>query len=150
MRADPAVGPACVNCHNALESRPQTVANRARAGVPVGKVFEVNRLMGAIEVQLPLDRVAAMARDHSQMALLSVLLLGIGGMLCIGYFVYADVSRARALNHELAWQASHDALTGPHQPPPLRAQARARRSRTHRSTRAAMRSCSSTSTSSRW
>ena len=112
MRADPAVGPACVNCHNALESRPQTVASRARAGVPVGKVFEVNRLMGAIEVQLPLDRVAAMARGHSQMALLSVLLLGIGGMLCIGYFVYADVSRARALNHELAWQASHDPLTG--------------------------------------
>ena len=112
MRADPAVSQACVNCHNALESRPQTVANRVHGGVPAGKVFEVNRLMGAIEVQLPLDRVAAMARDHSQVALLSVLLLALGGMLCIGYFVYADVSRARALNHELAWQASHDALTG--------------------------------------
>jgi diguanylate cyclase (GGDEF)-like protein len=112
MRADPAVSPGCVKCHNALESRPQTVANRVRAGVPAGKVFEVNRLMGAIEVQLPLDRVAAMARDHSQVALLSVLLLALGGMLCIGYFVYADVSRARALNHELAWQASHDVLTG--------------------------------------
>jgi diguanylate cyclase (GGDEF)-like protein len=112
MRADPAVSAACVNCHNALESRPQTLANRARGGVPAGKVFEVNRLMGAIEVQVPLDRVAAMARDHSQVALLSVLLLALGGMLCIGYFVYADVSRARALNHELAWQASHDALTG--------------------------------------
>ncbi len=112
MRADPAVSPACVNCHNALESRPQTVALRTRADLTPGKVFEVNRLMGAIEVQVPLDRVAAMARDHSQMALLSVLLLALGGMLCIGYFVYADVSRARALNHELAWQASHDALTG--------------------------------------
>jgi diguanylate cyclase (GGDEF)-like protein len=112
MRADPAVSAACVNCHNALEARPQTVANRARAGVPAGKVFEVNRLMGAIEVQVPLERVAAMARDHSQVALLSVLLLALGGMLCIGYFVSADVSRARALNHELAWQASHDALTG--------------------------------------
>jgi diguanylate cyclase (GGDEF)-like protein len=112
MRADPAVSQACVNCHNALESRPQTVALRTRAGMTPGKVFEVNRLMGAIEVQLPLDRVAAMARDHSHMALLSVLLLALGGMLCIGYFVCADVSRARALNHELAWQASHDALTG--------------------------------------
>jgi diguanylate cyclase (GGDEF)-like protein len=106
------VSQACVNCHNTLESRPQTVANRARSGLLPGKVFEVNRLMGAIEVQLPLDRVAAMARDHSHMALLSVLLLALGGMLCIGYFVCADVSRARALNHELAWQASHDALTG--------------------------------------
>ena len=39
-------------------------------------------------------------------------LLALGGMLSIGYFVYADVARARALNHELAWQASHDTLTG--------------------------------------
>ena len=100
MRADPAVSPACVNCHNALESRPQTVALRTRADMAPGKVFEVNRLMGAIEVQVPLDRVAAMARDHSQVALLSVLLLALGGMLCIGYFVYADVSRARAWKPE--------------------------------------------------
>ncbi|MFL6572134.1 MAG: diguanylate cyclase, partial [Burkholderiales bacterium] len=112
MRADPAVSEGCVNCHNALESRAQTMALRARADVAPGKVFEVNRLMGAIEVQVPLDRVAAVARDHSKVALLSVLMLALGGMLCVGYFVYADVSRARALNHELAWQASHDALTG--------------------------------------
>jgi diguanylate cyclase (GGDEF)-like protein len=112
MRADPAVSEACVGCHNSLEGRPQTVALRVRAGVPPGKVFELNRLMGAIEVQLPLNIVAEKAREHSQVALLSVLLLALGGMLSIGYFVYADVARARALNHELAWQASHDTLTG--------------------------------------
>ena len=112
MRADPAVSAACVSCHNGLERRAQTVAMRLQDGAPVGKVFEVNRLMGAIEVQVPLERVATLARDQNRVALLSVLMLGMAGMLCIGYFVYADVSRARALNRELAWQASHDALTG--------------------------------------
>jgi len=112
MRADPAVSKACVNCHNALEARPKTVAMRVRHEVEIGKVFELNRLMGAIEVQVPLARVAALAHDHSRVSLLSVLVLALGGMLCIGYFVYADVSRARALNRELAWQASHDSLTG--------------------------------------
>ena len=112
MRADPAVSASCVSCHNGLERRAQTIAMRLRDGAPVGKVFEVNRLMGAIEVQVPLERVAALAQDQNRVALLSVLMLGMAGMLCIGYFVYADVSRARALNRELAWQASHDALTG--------------------------------------
>ena len=112
MRADPAVSKACVSCHNALEARPKTVAMRVRHEVEIGKVFELNRLMGAIEVQVPLARVAALAHDHSRVSLLSVLVLALGGMLCIGYFVYADVSRARALNRELAWQASHDSLTG--------------------------------------
>ena len=112
MRADPAVSQACVGCHNALESRPQTLEMRRQAAAPVGKVFEVNRLMGAIEVQVPLERVAALAQDHKRVALLSVLMLAMAGMLCIGYFVYADVARASALNRELAWQASHDPLTG--------------------------------------
>jgi diguanylate cyclase (GGDEF)-like protein len=112
LRADPAVSKSCVVCHNALEARPQSVAMRVDGGVSIGKVFELNRLMGAIEVQVPLERVAGLARVQNRVALLSVLVLALGGMLCIGYFVYADVSRARELNRELAWQASHDALTG--------------------------------------
>jgi diguanylate cyclase (GGDEF)-like protein len=112
LRADPAVSKACVSCHNALEARARTMALRLQDGVPTGKVFEVDRLMGAIEVQVPLERVAALAQDQNRLALLSVLMLAMAGMLCIGYFVYADVARARALNRELAWQASHDALTG--------------------------------------
>ena len=112
MRADPAVSAACVSCHNALEARPQTVAMRLRDAVPLGKHWQLNQLMGAIEVQVPLERVAALARDQNRMALLSILMLALAGMLCIGYFVYADVARARALNRELAWPASHDPLTG--------------------------------------
>src|SRR5690349_12649090 len=112
MRADPAGSQACVNCHNAAEARPQTIAMRVHDGVPLGKVWQLNQLMGAIEVQVPLERVAALARDQKRRALLSALMLAMAGMLCIGYFVYADVARARALNRELAWQASHDSLTG--------------------------------------
>ncbi len=112
MRADPAVTSVCVDCHNALEGRAPTVALRMRDGVPTGKVWDINRLMGAIEVHVPLDRVAALAQNQNRIALFSVFSLGLAGLLAIGYFVYADLSRARALNRELAWQAGHDGLTG--------------------------------------
>jgi len=112
MRADPAGSATCVECHNRLEARAETVAARLRDGVATGKVWKVHQLMGALEISIPLDRVEARAKEHNRFTFMVMLALTLSGMLCIGFFVIADVARARNLTRQLAWRASHDPLTG--------------------------------------
>ncbi len=112
MRADPAASATCVECHNRLEQRPETVAMRLADGVSTGKMWKIHQLMGALEINIPLDRVEARAEEHNRLTFTVVLGLLLSGMLCIGFLVIADVARARTLTRQLAWRASHDPLTG--------------------------------------
>ncbi len=112
MRADPAVSSTCVECHNRLEQRAETVAMRVADGISAGKMWKVNQLMGALEINVPLDRVEARAGEHNRLTFMVMLGLLLSGMLCIGFLVIADVARARTLTRQLAWRASHDPLTG--------------------------------------
>jgi len=59
------------------------------------KMWKVHQLMGALEINIPLDRVEARAEEHNRLTFMVVLGLLLSGMLCIGFLVIADV-RARA------------------------------------------------------
>ncbi len=58
--ADPAAAGGCVSCHNTLEQDAAIANRREQAGVEAGKEFELNDLMGAIEVKVNLDQVTAL------------------------------------------------------------------------------------------
>ena len=58
MRADPASSTTCVECHNRLEHRSETVAMRAADGISTGKTWKLHQLMGALEINIPLDRAS--------------------------------------------------------------------------------------------
>ncbi|MCG6968736.1 MAG: EAL domain-containing protein, partial [Gammaproteobacteria bacterium] len=111
LRADPAVGQSCVDCHNAFELREEVRQRRINQGIDAGKQWRLNQLMGAIEVAIPLNRVHAMAK--SQMSQTFVLIVGVvlAGLAVIGFFIFSDVTRARRMARQLSWQASHDGLT---------------------------------------
>ena len=112
MRADPAVDESCVDCHNAFEQRPGIVQRRLDQGIASGKQFKLNQLMGAIEVDIPLNRVEAMAKNQMNQAFILIVGVVLAGLAVIGFFVFTDVTRARRLAKQLSWQASHDGLTG--------------------------------------
>ncbi len=95
MRADPAASSTCVECHNRLEQRPETVTMRVADGISTGKIWKLHQLMGALEINIPLDRVEARAEEHNRLTFMVVLGLLLSGMLCIGFLVI-----------------SHDPLTG--------------------------------------
>ncbi len=62
LRPDPAIGAACVSCHNNLEQTDRIIALRNKSGVKAGKAFELNDLMGAIAVDVNLEEVGAIAQ----------------------------------------------------------------------------------------
>ncbi|WP_455211264.1 EAL domain-containing protein [Kaarinaea lacus] len=112
MRADPAVGESCVDCHNAFEQRQGIIDRRISQDIDPGKQWKLNQLMGAIEVDIPLNRVEAMAKNQMNQAFLLIVGVVLAGLSVIGFFVFSDVTRARRLAKQLSWQASHDGLTG--------------------------------------
>ncbi len=112
MRADPALGPACVSCHNQHEQRPEIMARRSQSGVASGKQWRQHQLLGAIEVSIPLDKVETFARGETSRTMGIIIGVVIAGLLIIGFFVFADVTRARSMARQLAWHARHDSLTG--------------------------------------
>lgn len=54
MQADPASAVSCVQCHNALEKRPEIVEQRRRGGDDLGKQWALHELMGALSLKVPL------------------------------------------------------------------------------------------------
>ena len=112
MRADPAATQACVSCHNELEARPAVQAQRARLGVSGGKQWRQHQLLGALEVQVPLAPVEALAAQQRRQVLAAVVGLSASGLLALGLLMFAGTARARKLTRQLAWQAGHDSLTG--------------------------------------
>ena len=112
LRADPAKSPACVECHNTYERTAQTRERRLRDGIEPGKQWQLHQLMGAIEVNLPIHKVEAIAKDQTVVTFLVVIAVVVTGMVIISIFLFADVTRARSMARELSWQAGHDSLTG--------------------------------------
>lgn len=112
LRADPAVGASCVECHNQYEQRPEIIARRQQQGIEAQKKWELNQLLGAIEVDIPLNKVEALAQNQINQAFFLIIGVVVAGLLVIGFFVFTDVTRARSMAKQLTWQASHDGLTG--------------------------------------
>ena len=112
LRADPAVGTSCVECHNQYELRPEIKQRRLEAGLQPGKQWKLNQLLGAIEVDIPLDNVKALAKDQTRLTLMLIIGVVIVGLVFIGVLVFMDIARARTMARHLSWHATHDLLTG--------------------------------------
>jgi diguanylate cyclase (GGDEF)-like protein len=114
MRADPAVAQSCVDCHNMQEQLPDVISRRIRAGEDGTKRWRLHQLLGALEVDLPLDKVEALAGDQMNYTLVIISGVVVAGLVIIGFFVFVDVTQARTMARQLTWQAGHDALTELH------------------------------------
>ena len=112
LRADPASSQSCVDCHNALEKRANVVDRRITAGVAPGKQWQLNELMGAIEVKISLDQAVMLARSQTQQGLFIVVGVTVIGLIGVVLLVFMDSARNRAMTTELTYQARHDSLTG--------------------------------------
>lgn len=112
MRADPAAKEACVNCHNATEQLPEVVEMRTRAGTPTGKQWVLHQLLGAIEVQVPLNRVEAIAAAQTAETMRLVMAVSLLGLLAASWFAYHDTRKSQATANAYEIQARYDALTG--------------------------------------
>ena len=93
MRADPASAQSCVTCHNGYEQSADTKAQRDAQGVEVGKHWELDELMGAIRVEVPLTSVKAQAADSER-----ALMISMGALFAVGFgtlllVLYVSVTR---------------------------------------------------------
>ncbi len=112
LRADPASAPSCVNCHNNLEARADVIARRVASGVAPGKKWVLNDLLGAIEVNVPLEHAVMLAQSQTQHGLFIVVGVTLIGLLGVVLIVFIDSARNKAMTSELSYQATHDSLTG--------------------------------------
>ncbi|HCU53214.1 MAG TPA: hypothetical protein DIC36_02670 [Gammaproteobacteria bacterium] len=111
LRADPASGESCVACHNSLEQTPEIIERRRASGVPANKEWKLNQLMGAIQVEIPLDKVGVIVSTQTRQTLLWIMaVLGVA-LFFATWFVVSDFSRARRIM-QLSWMVSHDPTTG--------------------------------------
>lgn len=75
LAADPASQMSCVQCHNAYEQLPETVARRVSDGTETQKQWNMNQLLGALSITIPLDR--AELRAGAQIRQTSIFVFGI-------------------------------------------------------------------------
>lgn len=112
LRADPASGDSCVNCHNQQELAPEIVERRGEAGLESGKQWQKHQLLGAIQVSIPLDKIVSIAAEQTNLITLVIVLIFGSGMLAIAFFVVRDLMRTQQAAEEMSWRANHDDLTG--------------------------------------
>jgi diguanylate cyclase (GGDEF)-like protein len=111
LRADPAAAESCVACHNGLEQSPEIIERRRVSGVPVQKQWKLHQLMGAIQVEIPLDKVGVIVALQTRQTLVWIMaVLGVG-LVIATWFVFSDFARARKIMR-LSWLVSHDPATG--------------------------------------
>ncbi len=111
LYADPAASQSCVNCHNRMELLPETVARREAAGVETGKQWQLNELMGALEVVVPMDESSALAHAQTKSGLTILAIVGVASALIFAVFLALDSARTNKMTSELQYQANHDYLT---------------------------------------
>lgn len=111
LRADPASGSSCVNCHNVMEQTAAIRERRKTQGIPA-RQWRKNQLLGAIEVTVPIGGVEALANTHTKKTISIIIVIMVIGILGIGFFIYLDLKHAKALAKKLRWHAQHDKLTG--------------------------------------
>lgn len=101
MRADPAADLSCVECHNEQESKPAIIEQRVAAGVAAKKVWKKNQLLGAIEVQIPLDRMEKLASNQERILLL-IMLVSLGGLGIAAFFSARKLWQEQSASESLA------------------------------------------------
>jgi diguanylate cyclase (GGDEF)-like protein len=111
LRADPAAADSCVACHNALERTDEIVARRNASGVPAGKEWKLHQLMGAIQVEIPLDKVGVIVASQTRQTLLWIMAVLAVGLFFATWFVVSDFARAQRIMR-LSWLVAHDPVTG--------------------------------------
>ncbi len=112
LKADPGNADNCVQCHNASEASASIVTQRRQAGLATDKRWLRYQLLGALEVQVPLAPVEALAKDQRRNIMFAVLGLTLAGLCGMGLIIVVDARRSRRLTRDLAYLASHDDLTG--------------------------------------
>lgn len=112
VSADAAATASCVACHNALEKKPELIQRRLDAGVKPGKEWQLHQLMGALEVQVPVDKVEALAANQAKTTLWVVLSVSLGGMLTAALLLWRGIHKERAYSAYFAQQSMKDPLTG--------------------------------------
>jgi len=80
LAPDVAVDQVCVTCHNMHEVRTDIISARRAAGVETSRSFQLNELVGAIDVTIDLEQVGAVANAN---ATTTFLLLMVGGVLSL-------------------------------------------------------------------
>lgn len=112
MRADSASSMSCVNCHNQYEARVDMATLRREAGVTPGKRWKQHQLLGAIEVDIPVNRIEEIAAGQTQQTLVLVIAISLMGLIIAAWYSFHDSRRKQALAGEFKRQARVDALTG--------------------------------------
>ena len=112
LRADSASANSCVTCHNAQEAVADIRERRVIQGVLPGKQWRLHQLLGAIDVNIPLNKIEVFAAAQSRVTLAVIIGVVGAGVVVLGFLVSLDVTRSRRMARELSWQANHDSLTG--------------------------------------
>jgi diguanylate cyclase (GGDEF)-like protein len=111
LRADPAAAESCVSCHNAMEHEPRIIARRVASGVPSSKQWKLHQLLGAIQVEIPLERVGVIVAAQTRQTLFWIMAVLAVGLVIAVWFVFSDLARARRIT-QLSWLVTHDPASG--------------------------------------
>ena len=112
MAADPASSDTCVSCHNRLELQPEIMQRRIDSGIEPGHQWKKHELLGAFEVDIPLQGPIALAKNRTTSGLLMVLAVTVIGAASVGLFLYIDSVRKQETSQRYEKQAKQDYLTG--------------------------------------
>ncbi len=93
VAADVAAGMACVSCHNKLENRADVLSIRSKEGVERGRAFQLNDLMGAVEVEVSLEEAGAVANASARWMVIWLVVVGGGCLFVAFHFIHNDVTK---------------------------------------------------------
>jgi len=111
LRADPASGQSCVKCHNDYELTPEIIQRRKSQGLTPGKTFKQHQLLGAIFVQIPIDKIQTLAMKETTQIIIWIIVVLTAGLVVLAGFLLGYISKAKEVTKQLFWQARHDSLT---------------------------------------
>lgn len=112
LRADPASAASCVHCHNAYESTPEVIARRQQSGVITGRQWKQHQLLGAIQVDIPLQKIEMIAAEQANFTTVVIVVIMGLGFVVIAFLIIRDSLRTEQINSDFIWRANHDELTG--------------------------------------
>lgn len=111
LRADPASAESCVKCHNDYEQTPEIIERRKHQGLTPGKTFKQHQLLGAIFVQIPIDKIQTLALKETTQIIAWIIVVLTAGLVVLAGFLLGYISKAKEVTKQLFWQAHHDSLT---------------------------------------
>jgi len=111
LRADPASGQSCVKCHNDYERTPEIIQRRKSQDLTPGKIFKQHQLLGAIFVQIPIDKIQTLAVKETTQIIIWIIVALTAGLVVLAGFLLGYISKAKEVTKQLFWQAHHDSLT---------------------------------------